>query len=152
MQPFLNHAHYPYKHRDMKTHLFLIFSALFALASCEKETCNCYSSSNGIVGEWLLIEELVDPGDGSGTFQAVNSDKEIKFCDNGSYEANASMCLMTNQSDSTTYGTYDTSTETFSPENCMIMAPMAYRYSVSGDTLILSYPCIEACQQKYLRQ
>ncbi len=136
----------------MKLQLIIITSVLLTtMYSCKKETCNCYSSTEAIVGEWLLVEELIDPGDGSGTFQSVTSDKEIKFCDNGTYEANASMCMMSNQSDSTTFGTYDTSTETFAPENCMIMAPMAYHYSINGDTLILTYPCFEGCQQKYAR-
>ena len=122
--------------------------AILVLASCDKAAC---SSSNGIVGEWELIEELMDPGDGSGTFQPVTSDKEIKFCDDGTFESNGDMCFMGNQANSTQEGTYDTATSTFSPNNCMTMAPMSYSYSVSGNTLILSYPCIEGCQQKYCR-
>lgn len=126
----------------MTSCLFLI------LTSCEKEECGF---DKGIVGEWKLIEELMDPGDGSGTFQAVISDKEVKFCDDGTFEANGDMCAMANQSSSTHTGTYDTSTETFSPNNCMSMMPMTFYYSVNGNTLILTYPCTCGCQQKYTR-
>ncbi len=133
----------------MKLTTLIITGALLILnSSCEKQTC---SSASGIVGEWKLIEELIDPGDGSGTFQAITSNKEIKFCDDGTFEANGEMCTMENQASSTHEGTYDASTETFSPNYCMMMAPLSYGYSVNGNTLILSYPCIEGCQQKYSR-
>ena len=137
----------------MKLQIIVITGVLLvALYSCKKEkTCNCSGASNGIVGEWRLVEVLFDPGDGSGTFQSVASNKEIKFCDNGTFESNGNMCTMSSEADSTTYGTYDTSAETFAPDNCMMMPPMAYFYSVDGDTLLLRYPCIEPCQQKYVR-
>jgi hypothetical protein len=131
-----------------KVTLFIASSLFLILTSCQKDNC---TSNKGIVGEWLLIEELMDPGDGSGTFQSVTSDKEIKFCDDGTFEGNGDMCTMTNQSSTTHSGTYDTSTETFSPDNCMSMAPMSFQYSVNGDILILTYPCICGCQQKYER-
>lgn len=133
----------------MKLKTLIIASGLLLLSSsCEKDEC---TSSTGIVGEWELIEELMDPGDGSGTFQPVTSNKEIKFCKDGTFEANGGMCFMGTQTDSTHTGTYDETTETFSPDNCMSMMPMAYYYSVTGNTLILSYQCIEGCQQKYYR-
>ncbi|MCJ8292033.1 MAG: hypothetical protein HRT58_19300 [Crocinitomicaceae bacterium] len=133
----------------MKLKTFILASGLLLLSSsCNKQAC---ASSTGIVGEWELIEELIDPGDGSGTFQPISSNKEIKFCDDGTFEANGEMCMMENQASSTQEGTYDVTTNTFSPNSCMIMAPMSYSYSVNGDVLILTYPCIEGCQQKYCR-
>lgn len=133
----------------MKNVILLISSCLFLiLSSCEKEECGF---GEGIVGKWKLTHELYDPGDGSGTFQAITSDKEIVFNSNATFEANGDMCSMANQASSTHSGTYDASTETFSPDNCVNMAPMSYGYSVNGNTLILSYPCICGCQQKYTR-
>ncbi len=133
----------------MKLKTLLIVSGLFLLgSSCKKNEC---TSSNGIVGEWELIEELIDPGNGSATFQPVSSNKKIKFCDDGTFEANGEMCTMANQSSSTYEGTYNTSTNTFSPNSCFTMMPLSYGYSVNGNTLILSYQCIEGCQQKYSR-
>ena len=128
---------------------YILIAILCIGSSCDKGPLEV---QGGIVGEWLLVEELMDPGDGSGTFQPVVSDKEIEFLGNGTFEANGDMCSMTNQSGTAHSGVYDTATETFSPDNCISAAPMAYRYSVTGDVLILSYPCFESCQQKYVRQ
>ena len=128
--------------------LFIVSGLLITLFACNKEACE---PGDGIVGEWRLVEELMDPGDGSGTFQPIVSDKEIKFNTDGTFEANGDMCGLSNQSGTPNSGTYDTSTETFSPDNCMSMAPMSYRYSITGNTLILTLPCICGCQQKYKR-
>ncbi|MFK7787550.1 MAG: hypothetical protein AB8B56_20675 [Crocinitomicaceae bacterium] len=125
--------------------LFVVIGLFALLSACNKEAC-----CEDIVGEWRLVEELMDPGDGSGTFQPIVSNKIVKFNSDGTFEANDDMCGLSNQSSATNHtGTYDTSTETFSPDNCMSMAPMSYRYSVSGSYLILTYPCICGCQQKY---
>ena len=132
---------------NLKTILSLSLSILI-LASCDKEAC---SSSNGILGEWELVEELMDPGDGSGTFQPVTSDKKIKFCDDGTFTSNGDVCFMGNQADGIQEGTYDASTSTLSPNYCMSMMPMSISYTVNGNTLIISYLCIEGCQQKYCR-
>lgn len=131
----------------LKTFIFAT-GLLFLISSCDKDTC---SSQTGIAGEWKLIEELMDPGDGSGTFEPVSSNKEIKFFGNGTFKANGRMCFMGNEANGNHEGTYDASLETFEPENCMSMMPMGYHYSVSGNTLILTYQCFEGCQQKYSR-
>ena len=136
------------KANKMKILLALIGLVVLS-SSCDKYTCGF---SEGIVGEWKLVEELMDPGDGSGTFQPVASDKEIEFFSNGTFEANGEMCVMANQSSSTHTGTYDASGSTFTPDNCSTQTPLTYTYSVSGNTLILSYPCFEPCQQKYICQ
>ncbi len=128
--------------------LFIASGLLLLVSSCKKETS---TSSNGIVGEWELIEELIDPGDGSGTFQPVSSNKEIKFYGDGTFEANGEMCTMADQASSQHQGTYDASINTFSPSGCITVMPLSYSYSVNGNTLILSYQCIEGCQQKYSR-
>jgi hypothetical protein len=116
--------------------------------SCKKEVC---TSTSGIVGEWKLVEELMDPGNGSGTFQPVSSNKKIKFCDDLTFETNGEMCNMTNQTGSTHVGIYNTSTSMIEPQNCTNTAPLGISYSVSADTLIINYPCFEGCAQKYYR-
>jgi hypothetical protein len=129
--------------------LFAIIALLTTLSSCNKERCGF---GDGLIGKWVLIEELMDPGDGSGTFQPITSDKVVEFKNDGTFDANGDMCGLSNQSDGTNHtGTYDTATETFSPNNCMSMAPMSYQYKLDGNYLILTYPCICGCQQKYKR-
>lgn len=133
--------------------LFIAIGLLSIGSSCSKEECPSSSSSTGIVGEWKLIEELMDPGDGSGTFQPVSSNKIITFLGDGTFEANGGMCYMENQANTSSTGTYDVTTEMFAPGDCINLPPMPieYQYSVSGNTLILTYPCIEGCKQKYSR-
>lgn len=130
------------------TFLFAASALLLLSSSCDKQTC---SSVSGIVGEWELVEQLIDIGDGNATFQPITSDKEIKFFDDGTFEANGEMCTMASQSSSIHEGTFDESAETFSPNNCISTAPMSYQYTVNCNTLILTYNCIEECQQKYIR-
>ncbi|WP_452222106.1 hypothetical protein [Lacinutrix salivirga] len=42
----------------------------------------------GLIGNWKLIEVLVDPEDGSGTFQSIESNKTIEFKVNGIVKIN----------------------------------------------------------------
>ena len=148
VQPFFSLGSYTIKN-TMKLNLLFVLIGLSVLSSsCDKYTCGF---SQGIVGEWKLVEELMDPGDGSGTFQPVSSNKKIEFFGNGTFEANGEMCVMANQSSSTNSGTYDSSTETLSPDNCMSTQPLGITYELSADTLILYYPCFEGCAQKYYR-
>jgi hypothetical protein len=59
----------------MKKIVLVILSALM-IASCNKDEAV-------ITGEWKLIARLMDPGDGSGVFTEVESDKTITFFKNG---------------------------------------------------------------------
>jgi hypothetical protein len=130
----------------------LIVLTFWSVSSCKKYTnCGFGEEQTGITGKWRLVEELMDPGDGSGTFQPVTSNKEIVFNSNGTFEANGEMCAMSSQSGSVHAGTYDSTTETFTPANCASIGAMPFHYSVNGNTLILSYPCICGCLQKYQR-
>ena len=51
---------------------FLILT--FWLMSCEEEVTDVE-----LVGTFKLIETLSDPGDGSGKFRKISSDKTIEF-------------------------------------------------------------------------
>ncbi|MDG1330989.1 MAG: lipocalin family protein [Crocinitomicaceae bacterium] len=128
--------------------LFILSSLILLLASCQKTECGF---GNEIVGKWQLTEQLADPGDGSGTFNPITSSKEIRFYANGTFEANGDMCQMTSQAGLIHTGTYDISNETLAPDNCVSMMPMSYNYTLNGNTLIISFPCICGCQQKYER-
>jgi Lipocalin-like domain len=133
----------------MKLKIVSVIIGLYILSSsCDKYTCGF---STGIVGEWKLVEELMDPGDGSGTFQPVSSTKKIEFFDDGTFEANGEMCSMTNQSGTNHDGVYSTSTGILNPDNCASTQPLNITYTLSADTLILNYPCFEGCAQKYYR-
>ncbi len=142
------------------TRLLFILTTVLALAACTKKEnfpaplpspTEEAPEANGIVGTWLLTEQLFDPGDGSGTFQPVSSNRYIKLLTNGSYETNSSLCDMVATTTNITTGTYNTTDQTFNVGNCW-NASLPLRYMQSGNELILMYPCIEPCQLKYIRQ
>lgn len=59
-----------------------------------------------IIGTWKLSAQLIDPGDGSGRYQYVDSDKTITFYTNGTYASNGSFCNLNSDSDQSTTGVY----------------------------------------------
>jgi len=127
----------------MKQRLILLFSAVvFLFASCKKE------EAPELINSWKLIEILADPGGGSGTFQAVSSDKIISFFEDETVNSTGVLCQMGAESATGSSGTYSESDMTITPEVCGI-APFAIEYEVNGSNLILSYPCIEPCLEKY---
>jgi len=52
------------------------------------------TTDNEIVGVWKLIQISIDPGDGSGTFQDVETDKTIEFKADGTLISNGSICTV----------------------------------------------------------
>ena len=55
---------------------------------------SCNSEDVELVNKWQLIEMLADPGDGSGGFEPVTSNKVIEFWDDGTITSNGSICTM----------------------------------------------------------
>ncbi|GAA4278767.1 hypothetical protein GCM10022259_34920 [Aquimarina mytili] len=104
--------------------------------------------STDIVGKWLLVEQLVDPGDGSGTFQPVDSDFTLEFFNNGTIvSTNGSLCDVFTSSN-------DTSSGTFSLENTTLNIGceddvITIFFEKNEAELILNFICIEACAQKF---
>lgn len=120
----------------------LLFSFLLSISSCKKQ------KDPQLISEWRLIEVLADPGDGSGTFQPVISDKTIEFFSDGTVTSNGNLCTMSSPSGTGSSGSYDETEMTVTPDNCGVAA-FVILYELSGENLILSYPCIEACREKY---
>ncbi len=103
-----------------------------------------------ILGKWQLFEQLLDPGDGSGTFQAVDSELLLEFFDNGTIvSVNGSLCNIVGGPDDTSSGTFSLEDNTVSIGCTDEMITIAFQKS--GSDLILNFFCIEACAQKYRR-
>lgn len=117
------------------------------LLSCSKSDEKIITNTN-IVGSWKLIEVLEDPGDLSGTFVSVSSNKTITFSNTGKITSNGSMCDMSIESNTKSYGTFLETNSTIHPSNCQNSEIM---YELNGNTLILMYPCIEPCKEKYIK-
>ena len=125
----------------MKTS-FAILVILSLFTSCKK------NKRDSLTGTWELKEVLMDPGNGSGVFTAVSSDKNLVFHTNGNVSSNGIICDMSIESNTSTSGTYSAIDSTIISATCQ---NLIIKYEVSGDTLILIYPCFEACKAKYTR-
>ncbi len=121
----------------------------FALLSCEKDN----ELATPLSGEWRLVEVYADPGDGSGSFEPVTSNKTITFGEDGAYTAKGDLCTMNEAADTETSGKFWSEDQNVEPNECISLAPRSgITYEFVGGELILSYPCIEACQHKYRKQ
>ena len=127
--------------------LIVLFS-IGILISCRKSDDN---KNSDVVGKWKLIEVLADPGDGSGTFHGVSSEKILEFQANGTVTSNGSICDMSIESVSPSFGTYSLSDSTISSSNCS-NSPFKIKFRNEGSTMTISYPCDEACIAKYIKK
>jgi hypothetical protein len=110
---------------------------------------HCDSEPSHLEGEWKLVERLIDPGDGSGVFEPVNSEKKIRFFKDGTLLSNGSLCNPGNaQTDQTSTGTYNAATGEMTINDCHVNP---IQYSIDGPYLTVTYQCIEACRDKYLK-
>jgi hypothetical protein len=106
------------------------------------------TSSNLLKGTWKLTEVLADPGDGSGAFNSVNSNKKLIFSNGENLNSNGVICDMSIETNLSSTGTYSEVNSTINSTNC---PNNTIKYELNGNTLILIYPCIEACKAKYTR-
>jgi len=112
-----------------------------------------------LAGTWLLVEEYNDPGDGSGDFMEIDSKKTIQFLKDGIFSSNGKLCHLDTATGPNTSGKYvvnDTLNE-FSFENYLFSEGCDFEdYKIyihlDGPSLILTYPCIEGCAQKYKKK
>ena len=70
----------------MKTKIFAIATIIFTLISCIKNDNE--DTTSPLLGTWELKEILADPGDGSGIFNTVNSNKKLTFYSNRKITSN----------------------------------------------------------------
>lgn len=124
----------------MKTIPLALFLAV-TFFSCSKKDEKRIDSE--LVGVWKLTEVLADPGDGSGTYHSVNSNKTIEFHSDGTLTSNGDICNMS--------GTYLLTDSTINASNCS-NSTFKIRFTKVGSTLILNYPCIEPCGEKYVKK
>ena len=129
--------------------IVLILAIIGILISCDKD--DEINSKTELIGDWKLIEVLADPGGGSGTFGAVESDKIISFENNGIITSNGRLCDISINSNYPTSGTYSISDLTFSSSDCS-NPDYDYTFEQDGNILIINYPCFEPCRAKYQKQ
>lgn len=130
----------------MKTIKLLISLVFITLTSCNYSDAD--DNENILVGTWKYTEMYADPGNGSGVFTPVTSDKTLTFDGNGNVTSNGSLCDMSTASNASSTGTYNEATNTLIPTNCPNTTII---YELTGTTLILNYPCIEPCKAKFIK-
>lgn len=123
--------------------LFMIVGILFSCSKKESET-----NLTSVVGRWKLTEVLMDPGDGSGTFMSVNSDKTLIFDNNGNVTSNGLICDMSIGINSNSSGIYSVPNASINSSSC---PNTTLQFELINNTLILIYPCIEPCKAKYIK-
>ncbi|MDC6350930.1 hypothetical protein PP178_05155 [Zeaxanthinibacter sp. PT1] len=128
---------------------YILFPLLLIclLLSCKGSDDGIYSSSD-IIGTWQLRAVLADPGDGSGEYEPVRSNKTIEFFEDGTFVTNVSFCDGSRESGEGFSGTYDPGTSKLVPDGCAYTGSMP-TYSFEGNKLIIHLPCIEPCGEKY---
>ena len=131
----------------MKTKILALAVIILTLISCSKNDDD--TSSNLLIGSWKLTEMLIDPGNGSGTFNSVNSNKNLIFSNGGNLSSNGAICDMSIETNVGSTGTYSEVNSTINSTAC---PNNTIKYELKGNTLILTYLfCREPCRAKYTR-
>ena len=125
--------------------LLLVLLASMLILSCSKNSSNDVE----LLGEWRLVEIYADPGDGSGTFEAVESDKIVEFLSNNTVISNGALCTMGMGSDHS-MGSYDPESGFIHPHNCG-GSNVKIHYQIVDSKLQMSYMCTESCVEKYAK-
>lgn len=139
----------------MNSRIILLGLSILLLAfSCEKNN-NCEGATTP-VGQWKLVAEYLDPGDGSGDYQGVDSDRELTINDDGTFISNKNLCEPFGENSAPSTGMWsDTTSVSWATgelvaDDCEVRA--YWQLIDDGCTLQLSYLCIEGCGQRFERQ
>jgi hypothetical protein len=120
------------------------FFILFAVVmSCSKSSTKTPETNGSIIGKWIPVAYLADPGDGSGTWQAVTEDTGyIIFNADSSASSNVNPYFGTLQA----YHILSDSTLTYVYSDGTVFN---HSFKLEGNSLTILGGCIEACGVKY---
>lgn len=127
---------------------------IFLLSSCESELSKKSEESENkeLTGSWKLVEELWDPGDGSGVYEPTTRELQITFYSDDTFSTSHSLCSYHQSTPETGSGTVDTDEKKIYPEECQPEgeeSEFALWYEFEQGHLVLHYPCIEPCGLKF---
>ena len=125
---------------------FLLILIIGFVTSCNKN--DEISNLSDLEGRWKLSEVLADPGNGSGAFQSVTSNKTLEFDNNGNVTSNGFICDMSTGTNLNSSGTYSLTNRTINSNSC---PNNTIQFELNNGSLILTYPCIEPCKAKFIR-
>ena len=131
--------------------VILVLALIGFVLSCGKDdNTNTNVDQTSLIGTWRLVENLADPGDGSGVFLPVDSNKQITFNSDGTITSNGSLCDISIQSETPTSGTYSIDQFFINSEDC-INADLNIDFALENSILTINYLCIEPCSSGYLK-
>ncbi|MGJ8592455.1 MAG: lipocalin family protein [Aquaticitalea sp.] len=133
----------------MKTK-FLIFAIVLAFFSCSDDDNIPPQAVPEVVGTWKLVGVYLDPGDGSGDFETVDSQKTVQFMTDGTVTSNGSLCVSSAETDNPMSGTYSLEESTITSLECNDTT-IPVTFELVNSQLIIHYTCIEPCKEKYDR-
>jgi|GEM_PF-1296224 len=134
-----------FKRHTMRLHFF--FTAMMTLLlGCAPDDV---ALAPELQGTWKLEAMYMDPGDGSGAYMPVDSDRTLDVKASGEVKSNGDLCRMSTESNGTTTGVLSTSTQQLEISQCQSSFPI--RYALINDYLYLYYPCIEGCGMRFVK-
>ena len=140
----------------MTKKLFLMLTVTTIIFSCSKDDENLNVINSDFIGKWKLTETLQDPGDGSGVYESIDSEKTIEFFNNGTFSMNGPLCGLSTSVGENIMGQvriskYSNNNILFSNEKCSTdNSSTEYIVVIEGSDLIIYYTaCVEGCAQKY---
>jgi len=134
-------------------YLLYVTTLTFLFFSCNDDD----GRTNGIIGVWQLTEVLADPGNGSGVFSPINSDFNVLFENEGTYEGNGTFCFFDLDLSTAVQftGSYDEERLVIIPDLCTNNQgePLSIElpYELNVNELIIRPICIEGCALKFER-
>jgi hypothetical protein len=131
----------------MKKPMILLISYVL-LISCQSN--NSTLQTVEFIGDWKLAEVLSDPGNGTGSFVSVDSEKTMTFLRDGTLTSSGSLCSLDYTSTVPTSGVYSLLDSTYTTNDCGV-SDIQYKFEIQDNALIVSYPCIEDCQSKFIK-
>ena len=129
--------------------LYIVFS-FFIISCTNKDEDSFMPSEADLISKWKLIEMYSDPGDGSGDFETVSSNTIISFYSDNVIVSNGDLCIMGTNTTDGSFGTFTIgTTNTIMPSSCAAEQPFSMTFVIENSILLIYYPCIEACVEKY---
>lgn len=140
----------------MKKIFALIVLVLF-FTGCQDDPNPCagygVECAATVESHWELVEVYSDPGNGGGSFNAVDSDRTITIFENGDFISRGSLCTfdISNTEIQTGEIEYSSTDSKLVVSDCgwNDLAKLSFR--INGDEMIVDFVCFEGCSHKYKR-
>lgn len=136
---------------------YVIILSILLMFGCSSDDSKP-TTNTSLIGKWKLIEQYFDPGDGSGDFQTVESQRIIEFFNDETVKINGDFCFMSSEIGDVETGVFtvtsdEASDTTFdgeiTPDTCGSGNVKVFFNLQANGSLVLWFSCIEGCAQKF---